>query len=610
MSLTNFNLGELTAYCHRDDVHKIIDIFGEQVTDVMQSYNIHSKVDIEMLHKLHSLKRLYISPRTIDTDTVCDILKNDELENLEYFSYYVKLYGEYEDVFFDVSRYKSIDFSKMRKLKKLCVSGKYTGIDKLKNLTTLKVSGNDIRLNLSDLSSLKKLIVSCYDKNMETIIFPTNNNIEYIEISDLQNSCVIDLSNCKKMGHLKLRVGNVNKFVLGQSFILRYLKIYIVKIDDDFLSDINDKFPNLEILKLQCFDDANLNFRNFTNLKKLCISTIFDVKINLEHNVELTSLTVECNGRSYKKLDNIRRNSVITGVGKLTKLNELKVIGIDNYLNLKNLINLKKLKYSYCPNIHGVGNLMNLVSISGDNIPITYLDKFDKLQHLSYCMSFSRGTSFIRFDKIKNKNIVNNITTLKLRRTYRIVGIERFENLQKITIHDVKSIIGLDTITHLKKIHDKISSLKYNHSMRNKNYDVINSHDEIVAKRNTIDLSKMAGLKYLSITSSDVYDIYGMYKCQKLRHLICKTYFPIYVDISTNELLTCCINTSNEDDAFEIYGIRNNTKLTSLETNGKNGIDFDEISKIFNRLIILYAPQTMNPKYWNILRDAGIHCSY
>lgn len=591
MSIMSFNLGELTEYCHHDDIRKLIDIFGERILSVMQSYTLYSKYDIKYLSMMTSLKKLYVSMRTISPKEMTQILKIPnimEIECLIYNGYCYLFDSEYKGVS-DI-----VDFSHMTKLKKLTIGCQFKGLDKLTNLRTLKIKGFiEDELNLNNLTSLRKLkIENDENKNISRQYnFTELTNLEYFKLTDRAYKGTLDLSKCKKLKYVKMTCANP-KCVFGYMPDLMELYINNVIIEGENYENMNGtNFPNLERLTLYNNYCHKNDFGNLTKLRKLHFVSLCETKINLMKNINLTSLSINYNDPDYDDYFNKLCSSTIKGLGKLYKLTKLKIAGIGNYLKLDNLVNIQILKYSDCPNIHGMRKLTKLTKLRCDNFPMQYLEKLTNLHSLS-CYPYG-AYDFIRFDKIHDGQILNNITELKIVGYDRVIGIKKLVNLRKLKLKMHHIPIGLKTLNNLQYL----SITEY--------MDVENEYCSCKFEK-TVNVSKMTQLKYFEMELPEINEIVGLENCKKLNSISIINNNIKNIDVTNCDLSFCYM----QGNKLHCIGISNNKNVRELICGGGSyvfGITIDGIPNMFPRLReICYIDECINKNEGEKLRLFGI----
>lgn len=441
---------ELFEYLHKDDKDNFIMSFDNlyDCIRMITKFTIHSIYDIKKLDYMTNLQELIIDcPLT--KEKIKNIIEHPNVAKIISFEYINKNTKECPD----------IDVSKFTNLIHLKSDINIRGYCKLKNLITLELDWCDLE-DISNLTLLKKLIVS-FDVYHKCKILDASkmSGLEYLEIGYI-DKLTLNILGCNKLNCLKLFNTNCKIICDGILPNLRELSL----LSRHRTSFLNNKFPELRKIEIhQGKFDASIVYK-FSKLRELNLkySSIqhkimgHDI-LDVSHFPELNTLKISPKHDYYGIIDDNRMT--IIGMENIQNIEKLNICGVKK-INISNLTNLRKLKYSYCNEIIGLNKIHNLHTLSCDAMPENISNHLNLNKLKIWCqpqhhIKNSGKNVTIDFNKMTNTNLTSICIKVCCfcETKYKIIGIRRFEKLQELYIccddFDIDDIIYLKCLRKL-----------------------------------------------------------------------------------------------------------------------------------------------------------------
>lgn len=589
--MNTYTYNELFEYLHKDGKNNFIMSFDNPIEymETITKFTIHSAYDIKKLDYMINLQDLIINC-PLGEKKIKSIMENPNVAKITSLEYANGIYDFY------------INVSELTNLTHLKCYGNIYGYSKLKNLTSLELDECDVE-DMSGLTLLKKLIVTPpYHDNCKILDISKMSDLEYLEITST-NKITLNISGCNKLNCLKfLGAGGE---IICDNILPNLSELAVITKHTHFL---NNEFPELRKLKIYQEEFDTSSVYKFPKLRKLDLKYSSSPHKNINNNIldishfpELNILKIspECNyyGMSYDS------NITIIGIENAQNIEELNICGVKK-IDISNLTNLRKMKYSYCNEIIGLNKILNLHTLSCDVIPENIND-YVKLRELKvYCHrhigEMNKKKFTIDFNKITNTNLTSLCIKVddNYEIEYKIIGIYKFDKLRDLHIECCD--FDVEDIKYLKCLHKlSMCDLKTHHS----NLDVSELHELTEIALGCVDINYITGISdsviSLTIRNTEIKEL----------------------DVTNLNLETCELR-NNSADMKDVYcilrGLENSNHLRQLDLWCVNmTIPPNTFSKKFPRLDNLgfecvpdEKTNIINSKMRRKLNRDGIFCSY
>ncbi len=580
----------------------------------LETLNIsHTRIGLEQLSPLTELKHLYLYDRKVDGQAL------GEMQNLE--SLYL---GNKDTACMRVKEFTDLPFEKLVNIRKLVLDLEYiqeqdcfsyipydktesdipqpyfdlTGIAKLTNLKSLKVSGNILVGRITPLSrlSLEELeldAVCCFSLG-HLRKFKYLKKLSILDKADPEKARRKDLHYLSKLGGLEeldidtdgsfVRLSELDHLVNLKS--LRLCGLVSEEGNEGYFSSM-ESLEELELeIKGDSIDFSKIN--NLPSLRKLSISgkeiSDLDFLMQLDQLERLHIHLGQDKGVNLPHLDFLNQMPKLIAL----RLDNLKIQDTGGFEEASSLLSLCITNCEFIGQMDAMQGLRSLSSLTYKDSVVKEITPFSKLKYLSY---LNLDNSEIKKEEVASAGF-RNLKEVSVRETglQSIGWMKRSDQLRKVDISStsVKDLSALAAADNLQEFcaetMDSLENIDALQGTRHIETFTLTADGKSDIKLPVSDISPLADNKHmhsLKICGTNVKDLSSLEEMKAVRRL----------DLSDNEQIEClngmgqmkslcCLSLNGCTELSDINVISSLKNLDVLELSGCIGLK--DISPIYN----------------------------